>query len=56
MDQPTKAGAFNRLNWDRLHPAPDEALVDSNASPVLVWFPAVTGSELIGVSQLGIAG
>ncbi|GAP55868.1 hypothetical protein AHiyo6_24330 [Arthrobacter sp. Hiyo6] len=53
MNQPTKAGVFNRLNWDRLHPAHDEALVDSNASPVLLWVPAETGSEVIGVSQLG---
>jgi hypothetical protein len=53
MDQPTKAGVFNRLNWDRLHPALGEALVDSNASPVLLWIPAEIGSEVIGVSQLG---
>ncbi|WP_370121388.1 hypothetical protein [Arthrobacter sp. MW3 TE3886] len=53
MDQPTKAGVFNRLNWDRLRPAPDEALVDSNASPVLLWVPAKIGTDVIGVSQLG---
>lgn len=53
LDQPTKAGVFNRLNWDRLHPALDEALVDSNASPVLLWVPAEIGSEVIGISQLG---
>jgi hypothetical protein len=53
LDQPTKAGLFNRLNWDRLHPAHDEALLDSNASPVLLWVPAVAGIEIIGVSQLG---
>ena len=53
MDQPTKAGVFNRLNWDRLHPAPDEALADSNASPVLFWEPAEIGNEVIGVSLLG---
>jgi hypothetical protein len=53
MDQPTKAGVFNKLNWDRLHPAHDEALADSNASPVLLWIPAEIGSEVIGVSELG---
>ncbi|WP_160292501.1 hypothetical protein [Arthrobacter sp. SPG23] len=51
MEQPTKSGVFNRTNWDRLHPALDETLVDSNASPVLLWIPAETGSEVIGVSQ-----
>ena len=52
MDQPTKAGGFNKLNWDRLHPALDKALVDSNASPVLLWVPADIGSKVIGVSRL----
>lgn len=53
LDQPTKAGVLNRLTWDRLHPALDEGLVDSNPSPVLLWVPAEIGSEVIGVSQLG---
>ncbi|MDR7080838.1 hypothetical protein J2X01_000107 [Arthrobacter ginsengisoli] len=53
MDEPTRAGVFNRLNWDRLRPPPDRALVDSNASPVLFWEPAGLSNEVIGVSQLG---
>jgi hypothetical protein len=53
MEEPTRAGVFNRLNWDRLRPALDEALVDSNASPVLFWEPAEISNEVIGVSQLG---
>lgn len=53
MDAPPRAGVFNRLNWDRLSLSLDEALVDSNASPVLLWVPAEIGSEVIGVSQLG---
>jgi hypothetical protein len=32
----SRAAVFNRINWERLEPAPDEGLVDSNASPVLV--------------------
>jgi hypothetical protein len=53
VNAPTRAGVFNRLNWDRLSLSLDEALVDSNASPVLLWVPAEIGSEVIGVSQLG---
>jgi hypothetical protein len=53
MDEPTRAGVFNRLNWDRLRPPLDEALVDSSASPVLFWEPAEISNEVIGVSQLG---
>ncbi|GAA1475648.1 hypothetical protein GCM10009623_00940 [Nocardioides aestuarii] len=47
MSSTSKAGLFNRLNWERLKPQPTEALVDSNASPVLLWAPAThTGSAL----------
>jgi len=53
MDGPTRAGLFNRLNWDRLRPSLDEALVDSNASPVLFWEPAEISKEVLGVSKLG---
>ncbi|ALV41696.1 hypothetical protein AU252_11490 [Pseudarthrobacter sulfonivorans] len=53
MDGPTRAGLFNRLNWDRLRPSLDKALVDSNASPVLFWEPAEISKEVLGVSMLG---
>ena len=42
MDEPTKAGVFNRVNWDRLRPTAREGLVDSNVSPVLLWTPGET--------------
>jgi hypothetical protein len=53
MDEPTRAGVFNRLNWERLRPDLDEALVDSNASPVLFWEPAKLANKVIGGSKLG---
>jgi hypothetical protein len=40
MAQLTTSGVFNRLNWEWLNLNPGEALVDSNASPVLMWIPA----------------
>lgn len=40
MGEPTRAGVFNRINWERLAPQPDAGLVDSNVSPVLLWTPA----------------
>lgn len=45
MDEATRAGVFNRINWDRLRPAPSEGLVDSNASPVLLWVPGPVGES-----------
>src|SRR5450759_1574016 len=39
MEEGTKAGVFNRINWDRQRRASSEGLVDSNASPVLFWQP-----------------
>jgi hypothetical protein len=53
MNEPTKSGVFNQLNWGRLRPGARQGLGDSNASPVLFWTPgAATGSE-IGVSTIG---
>lgn len=53
MAEPTKAGVFNRLNWERLKPKPDEGLVDSNASPVLLWTPAIQGPDGLGSGTIG---
>ena len=53
MTQPTKAGLFNRINWDRLRPAAREGLVDSNASPVLFWAPGPVTDSNIRVSSIG---
>jgi hypothetical protein len=33
---PSKAGVFNRLNWERLKPKPTEGLADSDVSSVLL--------------------
>lgn len=49
----TKAGIFNRLNWDRLRPTATEGLVDSNTSPVLLWTPGTTEASEITVSTIG---
>jgi len=44
---------FNRLNWEKLAPAEDEALMDSNASPTILWSPARLHAEVIFPSSLG---
>ena len=49
----SKAGVFNRLNWERLKPRPTEGLVDSNASPVLLWTPAIEGPDGLGSGTIG---
>lgn len=49
----SKAGMFNRLNWERLKPKPTEALVDSNLSPVLLWTPATHGPNGLGSGAIG---
>ena len=49
----SKAGVFNRLNWERLKPRPTEGLVDSNASPVLLWTPATQGPDGLGSGTIG---
>jgi hypothetical protein len=42
MSEPSKAGVFNRLNWQRLSPSGNEGLIDSNISPVLLWKPGTS--------------
>ena len=42
---------FNRLTWERLKPT--EGLVDSNASPVLLWTPATQGPDGLGSGTIG---
>ncbi|MBJ2121642.1 hypothetical protein I6N91_11705 [Arthrobacter sp. MSA 4-2] len=49
----SRASMFNRINWERLSPSPHEALVDSNASPVLLWQPAKQRPDTISPSSLG---
>ncbi len=48
-----RAQVFNTLNWDRLRPAEDEALVDSNASPVLFWQPAAVTDGVLRAGNIG---
>ncbi|WP_121258309.1 hypothetical protein [Nocardioides ferulae] len=49
----TRSALFNRLNWERLEPGPTEGLVDSNASPVLLWTPATEGPEGLRAGDIG---
>jgi hypothetical protein len=44
---------FDRLNWERLAPAEDEALVDANASPTISWSPARLDADVLLPSSLG---
>lgn len=44
---------FNRLNWEKFAPAEDEALMDANASPTILWSPARLNAEAIFPSSLG---
>ncbi|KQQ81459.1 hypothetical protein [Arthrobacter sp. Leaf137] len=44
---------FNRLNWEKLAPVEDEALMDANASPTILWSPARLHTEAIFPSSLG---
>jgi len=53
MTEPSRAGVFNRMNWERLKPKPREGLVDSNASPVLLWTPATQGPSALGAGSIG---
>jgi len=53
MADQSRAGVFNRLNWERLKPKPSEGLVDSNASPVLLWTPAPQGTGGLGSGTIG---
>jgi hypothetical protein len=53
MAEPTRAGLFNRINWERLKPKPTEGLVDSNTSPVLLWTPASHGPSSLSSGSIG---
>lgn len=53
MAEGTKAGLFNRLNWDRLAPPGDDGLVDANTSPVIFWQAGHTGDGSLHESSLG---
>ena len=53
MEERSKAGVFNRLNWDLLRPTSREGLVDSNRSPVLLWTPGTAGPSEVTVSTVG---
>ena len=53
MTEASKAGVFNRLNWDRLKPAPRDGLVDSNVSPVLLWTPATQAQCSLTAGRIG---
>jgi hypothetical protein len=53
MAERSRSGVFNRLNWERLKPKQDEALVDSNASPVLLWVPATHVEGTLDSGHIG---
>lgn len=53
MEEASKAGVINRMNWDRVRPSYGEGLVDSNVSPVLLWQPGRVSEAVVGVSAIG---
>jgi hypothetical protein len=53
MAEASKAGIFNRINWNRVRRGPRDGLVDSNASPVLFWRPGEVTGSVIRVSDIG---
>jgi hypothetical protein len=53
MSEPSKAGVFNQLNWQRLSPSGEEGLIDSNVSPVLLWEPGRGDASGLCVSAIG---
>ncbi|WP_134765100.1 hypothetical protein [Nocardioides sp. 1609] len=53
MNEATRAGVFNRLNWERLKPKPHETLTDPNKSPVLFWTPATLGRDGLASGSIG---
>jgi hypothetical protein len=53
MSESSKAGVFNRLNWQRMSPGDGEGLIDSNVSPVLLWKPGNCDGSVLRVSQIG---
>jgi hypothetical protein len=48
-----KSAVFNRMNWERLSPGRGDGLVDSNASPVLLWQRGAWEDAVIHQSQIG---
>ncbi len=50
---PARHTVFNRLNWKRLRPNPDEGLANSNTSPVLFWEPGAGSPVCLAVSKIG---
>ena len=53
LSEQSKAGVFNRLNWQRLRPLASEGLVDSNASAVLFWVPGQATGSTLNISNIG---
>jgi hypothetical protein len=53
MSESSKAGVFNRLNWQRLSPGDEAGLIDSNISPVLFWKPGLSDDSVLRVSEIG---
>jgi hypothetical protein len=49
-----RAAVFNRMNWERLSPGRTDGLVDSNASPVLLWRRGTREGSVIHQSQIGL--
>lgn len=53
MNENTIAGIMNQLNWDQVQRDSSERLVDSNASPVLVWLPGKASETILSLSSIG---
>ncbi len=53
MSAPGKTGLLNQLNWRLLSPAAEEGLMDSNASPVLLWKPGHSDDSMLRISEIG---
>ncbi len=53
MQGGTRAALFNRMNWRGLRPGAADGLVDSNASPVLLWQRGNYLEPVIHQSQIG---
>lgn len=53
MNESSKAGVFNRLNWQQLSPSDEAGLIDSNISPVLFWKPGHNDDSVLRVSEIG---
>jgi hypothetical protein len=53
MAERSRSGVFNQLNWERMSHEPGDALVDSNASPVLLWVPATQNEVDLNSGHIG---